>query len=146
MAGGSAKRDPAAGDLLAADASRTEAREGQKQQTEQFGVKGRREESRRPLEVHQDLIDEGRIPTYGRNPRIGVPVKMNEREQQAERPHELLTLARPRRSSSCCMVFRVYVRPSNGKSCGICRCGRPGPGMAGSYLFDRIAALRSITA
>ena len=88
-AGGSAKRDPAAGDLLAADASRTEARKGQKQQTEQFGVKGRREESRRPLEVHQDLIDEGRVPTYGRNPRIGVPVKMNEREQQAERPHEL---------------------------------------------------------
>lgn len=71
---------------------------------------------------------------------------MDEREQQAERPHELHDFGETPQVVFLLLVSWVYVRPSNGKSCGYVRGGRPGPGMAGSYLYDRIAALRSAAA
>lgn len=74
----------------------------------------------------------GRIPTYGRNPRIGVPVKMNEREQQAERPHELHDFGETPQVVFLLHGFSgfTFVRPT-GNPAEYVGAGRPGPGMAG---------------
>lgn len=82
-------------DLLAAHAARTQAREGEENEAEKFGVERGVEQSRVPLKVIQYLIHDTEIPAGAGYSFITKPVNIDNGEKHAQGAHELNHFGQP---------------------------------------------------
>lgn len=74
---------------------RAEAREGEENDGEKFGVEDAAEKFRRAVEIQQNSVHDADVHTPFQNLFVAVPIDVYNHEQNAERPHKIHDFGQP---------------------------------------------------